>query len=228
MDKSYGIVIFKKGSLLYHTSNELFSYKNNSEKPFLFCSFHPSEYGTNNNETYVHFIKIKKDISLLFMIEKIKKNLIFSSLHLFTKNKRGNLTKINNSKLLLFSDKLKNNNFDGWITSINNKTNIEVGLLNDKSLYELNKSYKLNINWENSYYLNNKLISKDWGLKYPICTIRKPAVFIVNKRYEEQFEEYKKLEINSKSPSNYIFQIILDNAIILFIDNELKNFNWNK
>ena len=102
------------------------------------------------------------------MIDSIKKNLIFSSLHLFTKNKRGNFSKMNNSKLLIFSEKLKNNNFDGWISSINNKTNIEITLLNNKNLYSLYKSEKLNENWINSNYINNKLISKNWGKNYPI------------------------------------------------------------
>jgi hypothetical protein len=72
MRLSYGEVILKKGSILYHTSDEQFTYKDELEKPLLFCTFHPSEYGSNNN-SYIHFIKLEKDISLLFMIEKIKK-----------------------------------------------------------------------------------------------------------------------------------------------------------
>ena len=168
MRRWYGEVILKKGSILYHTSDELFRNINNQIKPLLFCTLHPSEYGSNNIDTYVHFIKLKKDINLLFMIDSIKKNLIFSSLHLFTKNKRGNFSKMNNSKLLIFSEKLKNNNFDGWISSINNKTNIEITLLNNKNLYSLYKSEKLNENWINSNYINNKLISKNWGKNYPI------------------------------------------------------------
>ena len=88
MQECYGEVILKKDSILYHTSQELFTYKNSKDKPLLFCTFHPSEYGANNNNSYVYFIKLKKDISLLFMVEKIQKSLIFSSLHLFTINER--------------------------------------------------------------------------------------------------------------------------------------------
>ena len=32
----YGKIIFKKDSILYHTSNEPFVYKTENEKPFLF------------------------------------------------------------------------------------------------------------------------------------------------------------------------------------------------
>jgi hypothetical protein len=90
---------------------------------------------------------------------------------MFTLNKRGNLSKMNNSKLLLFSTQLKKNNFDGWFTSINNKTNVEVALINNSNLYKLLKTDKLNENWINSYYENNILIHKNWGFNYPICTI---------------------------------------------------------
>lgn len=227
MKECFGEVILKKGCILYHTSSELFTYKNNKEKPLLFCTFHPSEYGANSNNSYVHFIKLKKDISLLFMIEKIKKSLIFSSLHLFTKNERGNLTKMNNSKLLLFSNKLKSNNFDGWFTSINNKTNVEVALLNKNSLYELVSSDQLNENWINSNNTNNKIILKNWGVKYPICTIKEPAVFIINERYKKQLAKYRKEEIKSKLLLDNIFQVILNNAIFYFIKGEYKKFNWN-
>jgi hypothetical protein len=73
MKECYETIILKKESILYHTSEDLFTYKNNKDKPLLFCTFHLSEYGFNNNNIYVHFIKLKKDINLLFMIEKIKK-----------------------------------------------------------------------------------------------------------------------------------------------------------
>jgi hypothetical protein len=223
MRRCYGEVILKKESILYHTSDELFTNINNQIKPLLFCTLHPSEYGSNNIDTYVHFIKLKKDINLLFMIESIKKNLIFSLLHLFTKNKRGNFSKMNNSKLLVFSEKLKNDNFDGWISSINNKTNIEITLLNNKNLYSLYKSEKLNENWINSNYINNKLTLKNWGKNYPICTLKYPAIFIINERFKKEIEDYQKLEINY----NYVFQIVLNNAEIYYIKEDCEKINWN-
>jgi hypothetical protein len=197
MQECYGEVLLKEGSILYHTSTKKFKYK--KDKPLLFCTFHPSEYGSNNDDIFVHFIKLKKDIRLLFMIEKIKKELIFSSLHLFTTNERGNLSKMNDDKRLIYSNKLKYHNFDGWFSSINNKTNVEVALLNSKSLYELISFDKLNSNWIDSNYVDNHIIPKNWGLKYPICSINQPIVFIINERYKKQLAKYRKLEVNSRS-----------------------------
>jgi len=71
MKRSYGEVIVKKGSILYHTSDEPFEIKDQNDKPMLFCTFHPSEWDVMNE--YATFIKLKKDISLLFMIESFKK-----------------------------------------------------------------------------------------------------------------------------------------------------------
>ena len=56
--EEYGEMIIKKDSILYHTSDDLFTYQNNIDKPMLFCTFHPSEYTGDNK--YVHYIKIKK------------------------------------------------------------------------------------------------------------------------------------------------------------------------
>ena len=61
--QNYGEMIIKEGSILYHTSDDIFKHR---KKPMLFCTFHPSEYTGDNK--YLHFIKIKRDLSLLFMI----------------------------------------------------------------------------------------------------------------------------------------------------------------
>ena len=46
--KDYGIMILKKNSILYHTSEtKLINLK---EKPFLFCSFHPYDYESYNSK----------------------------------------------------------------------------------------------------------------------------------------------------------------------------------
>jgi hypothetical protein len=44
MKELYGEVILKKGFILYHTTNEIFSNKPMNEFPMLFCTFHPSEW----------------------------------------------------------------------------------------------------------------------------------------------------------------------------------------
>ena len=70
--KNYGSMILKKGSILYHVSDDKeFDTKNSRQKPFLFCTFHPSEWF---GYKYVHFIKLQKDVRLFFMVKKFIDN----------------------------------------------------------------------------------------------------------------------------------------------------------
>ena len=68
--------MLKKDFILYHTSDEKFIYK--LDKLMLFCIFHPYEYGMIGD--YVIYVKLKKDISLFFIIKNLKKARIFSAL----------------------------------------------------------------------------------------------------------------------------------------------------
>jgi hypothetical protein len=74
---TYGSVIIKKDTILYHTTDEEFSYRPN--KPMLFTTIHPSEWEGIND--YVVKIQLKRDVELLFMISGFKKIFIFSSLN---------------------------------------------------------------------------------------------------------------------------------------------------
>lgn len=160
MIKSYGKIKLRKGSILYHTTNNKFVHKSNIEKPFIFCTFHPSDYPNK----YVNYIKLKKDITLLFMVETIVRDKIFSSLNLFTNNKNKNLAKTKIENLLCYAEKIKNLNLDGWFTSIENKAAVEVAILNDFTLFEVIKKEVL---CDNSNNKNNNEI-KNWGKKYKI------------------------------------------------------------
>lgn len=210
MKNIYGEVIIKKNSILYHTSEEIFSYKNYTEKPMLFCTFHPSEWDGIND--YVTFIKLKKDVSLLFMIEKFKKKYIFSSLSSYINNKNENLTKKYNSNLYCFVNKLKNENFDGWFTSIENKATVEVSLINNLDLFEMIKTQELRRNWRNANNLNNIITIKNWGEKYPICSIKKNIIFKLNERYKKMIEDYINYGLKSDFPYDNVLNIIFDNA----------------
>lgn len=210
MKNIYGEVIIKKNSILYHTSEEIFSYKNYTEKPMLFCTFHPSEWDGIND--YVTFIKLKRDISLLFMIEKFKKKYIFSSLSSFINNKNENLAKKYNSNLYCFVNELKHENFDGWFTSIENKSTVEVSLINNLDLFETIKTEELRRNWRNANNLNNIITIKNWGKKYPICSIKKNIIFKLNERYKKMIEDYINYGVESNFPYDNVLNIIFDNA----------------
>jgi hypothetical protein len=129
--KQYGEMIIKEGSILYHTSDNKFKYKD--DKPMLFCTFHPSEYTGNNK--YLHYVKIKKDISLLFMISDIKDIKIYSALNDLIEHPNKNLAKKHDYILKILEIDLKKENFDGWFSSIENKANVEVALNNNKDRY---------------------------------------------------------------------------------------------
>jgi hypothetical protein len=220
MKNIYGEVIIKKNSILYHTSEEIFSYKNYTEKPMLFCTFHPSEWDGIND--YVTFIKLKRDISLLFMIEKFKKKYIFSSLSSFINNKNENLAKKYNSNLYCFVNELKHENFDGWFTSIENKSTVEVSLINNLDLFETIKTEELRRNWRNANNLNNIITIKNWGKKYPICSIKKNIIFKLNERYKKMIEDYINYGLKSDFPYDNVLNIIFDNAEFYYSKYESK------
>jgi hypothetical protein len=218
--KIYGIMKLKKGSILYHTSEN--KYKKNDKKPMIFCIFHPSEWVGK----YVNYIKLKKSILLLFMIETIVKDKIFSSLNIMTKHPYLNLAKKNIKNLKCYVSELKNNNLDGWFTSIENKTSVEVALINSNKLYKVIKTEKMTRNWRNGNNLNNIKTYKNWGNKYKICTMDKPVKLKINLKYKKEIKNYKKYEKKSGYPQEYILQVILHNAKIYYHKKEKKDIIW--
>ena len=210
--KQYGEMIIKEGSILYHTSDHKFKYKD--DKPMLFCTFHPSEYTGNNK--YLHYVKIKKDISLLFMISDIKDIKIYSALNDLIEHPNKNLAKKHDYILKILEIDLKKENFDGWFSSIENKANVEVALNNNKDIYEVIETKLLQHNWNNGHYDEDNIILKKWG-KIKISIIEIPVTLNINKKYKKMIKQYKKYEIKSKFLSEFIFQIILNNAIINYI-----------
>ena len=224
MIKSYGKVIIQKESILYHTSDELFNLKIKNDKPMLFCTFHPSEWDFTNE--YVTFIKLKKDVSLLFMIDEFKKAKIFSSLNLFTNHPNLNLAKKHNNQLYCYVKELIKENLDGWMTSIENKTTIEVSLINDSNIFKPIKTEKLKRNWRNGNLYEDEKKLKLWGKKYSICTIEKPVILFLNDRYKKMIEEYKKYEIKSGYFNEYVFQVLLNNCNIYYHNEELEKITW--
>jgi hypothetical protein len=224
MIESYGEVIIKKGTILYHTTNEIFTYKSLESNPMLFCTFHPSEwyYG----EEYITFIRLKKDISLFFMIDFNEKSKSSSYLSKFTKNKID-LLKIThtNNQLLYYYNELKRNNFDGWFNAnAIDKAFIEVGLLNETSIFEELKTEKLKKDWTRQNNANNKVTFKNWGIHYAIC---KEVIFKLNERYKKNIEKYIENTIKDKFYIRYTLQILLLNSKINYHKGEWKEIEWN-
>jgi hypothetical protein len=222
MLKSYYVnVLLKKNTILYHTTDNNFSYQYN--KPFLFLTFHPSEW--ENLHYNVVKIILKKDINLLFMISGFKKHFIFSSINdtflqknytlIFGDNNNLNyMLKLSNNEKLDIIEKLENENFNSWFSSIENKSHIEVALINNENFYSILSFEKLTRNWRNGNNLNNILSTKNWGNKYEISTLHLPVIFALNIIYKKIIEEYIEYGLTSKYPYEYLLQVIFKNAII--------------
>ena len=224
LNEVYGEFILKEGSILYHSSDELFRIQSEKDKPMLFCTFHPSEYGMIGD--YLTLIKLKKSVSLFFMIEDFKKARIYSALSTLTNHPNANLSKKHKDQLIIFSKELKKEGFNGWFSSIENKGAVEVALINDESLFEVIKSEDFINNWKNGNINCNKINLKDWGRKYEICTIGSPVKMNLNSRYENMIHKYMEYEIESKLLNNYVFQVILKNAIIKYHNYDYQKISW--
>ena len=155
----YGEMILKEGSILYHTSDEIFT--PNKDKPMLFCLFHPSEWG--QHDQFITPVILKRDISLAFLIENIKRLRLFSTVDVLTDNQNRKITKTYTSeKLNQYISYLRNENFDGWFSSIQNQATVEVALINNDSIFTILETTPLKRCWRNGFIRDNVIITKDW------------------------------------------------------------------
>ncbi len=213
--KKYGSMILKKGSILYHVSdNKVFENKNSREKPFLFCTFHPSEWF---GYKYIHFIRLQSDVRLLFMVKDIINDRIISSLPYIIEDENGNLGKMKIEVLTKIREILEKEYFNGWFSSIENKATVEIALLSGKNIYEHIYSEKVVKAWRNgNCEENGKIICKDWRRRYKLSFMENIIKMRINKRYKRIFKKYKRYEEKSKYKHEYIFQMILDYAHIKY------------
>jgi hypothetical protein len=218
----YGEMILRKNTILYHSDDKKFNIK--PEKPMLFLTFHPKDW----NNKYVTKIELKRDVSLFFMVGsnyKERSSRIPSLLNTLTRKRGKNLNKQNDNNLKCYISYLNHEGFDGWFSTIEGKTGVEIALINNLDIYNNISSEILNnTNWKNSYY-NNVLIPAKWGEKYPIYTTIYPAKLIINKIYKTFIEDYKEQSI--KNGYIFPFEIVLKNADIEYVDKNIENIFWN-
>ncbi len=216
--KNYGIMTLYKDTILYHTSETNLIY--NNSKTFLFCSFHPQDY-IDINTKYINVIQLKKDITLFFMVEQLVldkfKVRIHSAFSNFFGESKSNLHKINIKNVMTFANKLKKTSLNGWFSSIEDKSGVEVALLNDNNLYRCissnNFNHSVNTNWR--FNNNNSIIT---GFRYKVSTLNNPLTLVINKKFKDIIEKYQK-SVSSKNLIPFtIFEIILQNANISYFD----------
>ncbi len=157
------------------------------------------------------------------MINEIRNVRVYSSLNLLCGN---NLAKTNCDNLSKFVEYLKYENFDGWMSSIENGTAVEVALINDPALFTIKSVEPLEFNWKNANYNNSgELVPKNWGSKYTISSKTYPILLDVHIRFKTRIEKYVET-IARNEPFGTALSIILDNAYIKYHDGNIHNIKW--
>ena len=226
LKNTYGEVILQKGTVLYHTSNNKFEY--NSDKPMLFLTFHPSDY-VKKYDGYVTKIILKKEVSLLFMIDVIAEDMnIQTALETLVENTCCLDEKKTDSNLIIYTEYLKNENFNGWFSSINRDSSIEVALINNPDVYSELSSNKLIYDWKLSYYVCPGLfIRTNWGTLYNIYCGDFPICLRLNTRYKEMIDRY--IEKGEEKYANCtVFFILLKTADITYHNSIPSDIIWSK
>jgi hypothetical protein len=206
LKSTYGSVIIGKDTILYHTTDEEFSYK--PDKKLLYTIFHPSEWIGYDSE-YIVRILLKRDIEVLFFINGFRKHYILSN--------QGE------KKSTAFLEKIVKENLDGWLASIENRSHVEVAILNDPTIFEVLSFESLRKNWRNGHCLVGIPECKNWGTIYPISSQKIPVVLHLNEKYKRLIEEYIQYGLESKYPFEYAFQVILENAHKKYIINNINH-----
>ncbi len=202
LKSTYGSVIIGKDTILYHATDKEFSY--NPKKKLLYTIFHPSEWIGYDSE-YIVRILLKRDIEVLFFISGFRKHYILSNQA--------------EKKSTIFLEKIVKENLDGWLASIENRSHVEVAILNDPTIYEVLSFEPLRKNWRNGNCLGGIPECKKWGTLYPISSRTIPIILHLNEKYKRLVEEYIQYGLKSKYPFEYAFQVILENANIQYIKN---------
>lgn len=196
LKSTYGSLIIKKDTILYHATDEEYSYK--PEKKLLYTIFHPSEWIGYDKE-YIVRILLKRDIEVLFFISGFKKHYVLSNQE--------------EKKSPVFLEKLAEEKLDGWLASIENRSHVEVAIMNNPTIFEVISFEPLRKNWRNGNCLGGIPECKNWGTLYPISPRSLPIVFQLNEKYKPFIEEYIQYGLE------YALQVILENAYIQYIKN---------
>ena len=205
LKSTYGSMIIRKDTILYHTTDKEFSY--NPDKKLLFTIFHPSEW-IGYDSQYIVRIRLKRDIEVLFFISGFRKHYILSN--------QGE------KKSTAFLEKIVKENLDGWLASIENRSHVEVTILNDSAIFEVISFETFRKNWRNGHCLGGIPECKNWGAIYPISSRTIPVVLYLNEKYKQLIKEYIQYGLESKYPFEYAFQVILENAHKKYIINNIN------
>ena len=215
---SLGTVKLLKGTRLYYYG---YNYPNCgftlSEKLFLRTYFHPGDKNGKRSEDNITVIELQKDITLIFMINKINGSHTYSYInqYLDISNLEKSKTKSDNKYRILIDDKLVNmwekEGLSGWISSISTLY-LDVVIFNNPELFKIIECNPLQISKLSKYinYLN---------IYY--------SEIILNIRYKldleeslEQIKDYDQEDITS-------FCVLLRNSKINYINAPVLKLKWD-
>ncbi len=216
---TYGVVYLPKGTWLYHVSQK--SICDLPQKSMLFMTYHPSEW--YSEDSYVSIIELQKDVRLLFMVNLIRNLRIYSALNELLGYTNTTLAKMNYEKIKKWIPYLQNEGLDGWMTSIENKTAIEIAIRMDPTILKIVDCSPIQYNWKNANYVNTELVPKNWGSVYPLFS--GPFKLILNKRFKPQIDNYQ-TQIHEEDPRGTAFSVFLENAELIYIDEPVQTIRW--
>lgn len=222
LTSSYGVIMLPKGFKLYHASTA--SLCALPKKPVIFTTLHPSEWYIE--DSHISVIELQRDVKILFMIQTINQMRVFSSLNSFLGIPNSNLAKMNYETIKSWIPFLAHESLDGWLSSIENKTAVEIALRNDPSMIRIVDCLPIQYNWSNSSYNNNSIVPKNWGTTYPLYSLTMPVKMSLHVRFKPQIEAYLK-QIQENDPHGTSFSILLDNADIMYHDGPVENIRWS-
>jgi hypothetical protein len=181
----------------------------------IFFTFHPSEWSGFPDEVITK-VELTKTVRLFFMVKTINRLKIISLLNTLTNSldtPYKNLNKQYNINLKCYIPYLEAENLDGWFSTIENRTAVEVALINKPSHFKVLSTSKSNQTWVvDSNYKTNIL--------FPLYTRQFPIKLHIHRKYKEAIDDYM------KQKSYLIFQFVLENAQIEYFDGPDKDILW--
>ena len=221
---TYGEIILKKDTVLYHTSQRLFNTFENS--PMLFIHFHPSDRFIHR-DSYITRLRLNKDICLLFMLRSINEHLgLFSALQNLIKRP----AQINNGRhpknLIYINKYLKAENFDGWLTPYD-IFDVEVGLINDPDVFSvISSTNEYDYDWRRSNFSTTNFRPKYWGINYPVTIKEFPVQMNIHIYYKEMIERFIETGKNEEFEGTTIL-IMFNHAQINYRDSVRVAIIWD-
>jgi hypothetical protein len=230
--QSYGEVRLKRGTRLYMCSVQQVSELPTSAllrlclHPSEGLVRHPNEEFCSDHPSYVTTIELCKDVSLLWMIEKLTSYFVYSSFRSHS-GYPYHPPYVTDAYSRIWLSHLEKEHLEGWMTPRENRYAVEVAIRNHPTLLKFVESKPLRFDWRSTTIDDtDQLIPKRWGTEYPIATDMFPATLILSRRFESQLNIYR-MKQSVEDPGGTTFLRLLNTAEIECIDAPVQHIKWS-